>query len=443
MTEHSINLTTLAESLKNGDHSIFSASGSGLWMNCAGGLLANLLAPDNSGAEAAEGTVAHGVGEQWLKTKKKPKHLVGTKQHVVNGGVSYEIEITDEMLNYVQEYFDMCDWLPGQHFIETKVYYSEITPIDKQGGTADHVACSYQRMVLTDLKYGKGVYVEVMNNPQLWLYALGFFYEYDWLYDFQEIEMRVCQPRMGNFGKQTITRAELLAFAETAKVAAHAAWKLDAPRTPGAKQCQFCKVASKCAANFSMQVELTAGVFDAIDEPVTQEDVIALKDRIEFQQIASHIEPFELTTEEMASVYQYRSLFEGWWKKLHNELNIRAARGERIPGMKLVEGRKRRVVRDHRVALLTLEMDYDIPRSELIQEEFASPAEIERLLRKHGVRPKDMASILEPLVHKPRGKATLVSETDRRDAIVDLTEDVFDNLDFETEMLDSTESEET
>ncbi len=429
MTEHRLSLTALAESLKDGGHSIFSASGSGLWMNCAGGLIPNLLASDVVRREAAEGTVAHGCAELWLRTKRRPADLVGTIQ-TVDG---FEIEITDEMLNFVEEYVDWCSWLPGDHYIETKVYFSQITPIPNQGGTADHASCIYRKLVITDLKFGKGVQVFAKNNSQGLLYALGFFYEWDWWYDFQEIEIRICQPRMRHFDTWTITRAELLEFAEYAKVRAHAAWNVDAPRTPGEKQCTFCKVKADCGAHFHMQAEITAGAFGDLGEPVTAEQVLALKDNIEFQQIIKHTDVFKLTTAEMAQLYRYRSMFEGWWKSLHNELNIRAAAGEEIPGMKMVEARSKRVLRDPDLAMDLLEMDYGITRKELITEKMIGPVAIEKLLRKHGVRPKDLAAVLDPLVRKPAGKPTLVSEADRRPAIVDFTEIAFGDLDLETE----------
>lgn len=404
-------------------------------MHCAGGLLANLLAPDNSKEEAAEGTVAHSVGELWLRTRVKPEHLVGTTQTITKGDESYDIEITIEMLNYVEEYFDWCSWQPGDHFVETKVYYSQLTPIDHQGGTADHVACSMHRMCITDLKYGKGVPVFAKGNTQALLYALGFFYEYDWWYDFQEIELRICQPRLGIFDTWTVTRAELLEFAELVRKASHAAWKLDAPRTPGIKQCTFCRVQASCAPHIFWQEKLTRdddGAWDGMIEAVTVEQSMSIKEKIEALDLAKFVEPHTLTTAHMAALYQFRSRFEGWWKSLHNELNIRAAAGEQIPGMKLVEGRSNRVLRKEEMVLAILEIDYEFKREELIKESMPSPTELEKLLRARGIRPKDLEHVLDPLVRKPRGKPTLVAEADRRPSIVDLTEIAFADLDLET-----------
>lgn len=433
MTEHSLSLTALAQSLKDGNHSIFSASGSSLWMNCPGGLIPNLLADDDSGAEAAEGTVAHGVGETWLRSGVKPTHLIGTKETVINGGNPYEIEITLEMLGFVQDYVDMCAWLPGKHFVETKVYYSRITPLKKQGGTADHVACRYQHMCITDFKYGKGVEVLAKNNTQGMLYALGFFYEWDWLYDFQTIEIRICQPRKDNIDSWTITREQLLAFADEAKVKAFAAWKLGAPRNAGEKQCQFCRVKGSCAAHFHMQAEITGGVMQDLYQPVDVEKVEDLNRRIDDDAFDDFVSPYKLTTARLAKVYSKRSMFESWWKSLHNELGIRAAMGEDVPGMKLVEARTNRVIVDEERAQKTLMADYGITRKELIIEKMQGITAIQSLLRKKGVRGKDLSTVLDPLVRKPSGKPTLVVASDPRPALVDLSEEAMRDLYIETD----------
>lgn len=434
MTEHRLNLNKLAESMRNGAHSIFSASGSGLWMNCAGGLIPNLLAPDDSGYEAAEGTVAHGVAETWLRDKKRPKHLIGTVERVSKKNEHFDVEITAEMLNYVQEYVDWVSWLPGKHYVETKVFYSDITPIPEQGGTCDFAACVYQRLVIVDFKYGKGHLVEVKNNSQALLYALGFFNEFDWLYDFQEIEIRICQPRKNNLDTWIVTREELLAFAEQAKVRSYLAWSLNAPRTPGEKQCEFCRVKATCAPHMAWQSKITEGFWtDLIEEAVSTEDVDALKERIDSNAAFHLSDPNTLTTEQLAKIYPLRSMFESWWKHVHNELAIRAAEGKEIPGMKMVQSRSKRLIRNEKLALFALEIDYHIKPSELVKEIMSSPAEIERLLRKHGVRPKELGSILDPLVYKPPGKPTLVPLSDRREAIVDFTEVAFSDLTLETE----------
>lgn len=395
-----------------------------MWANCSGALIPNLLAPDSSGIEAAEGTVAHGVGELWAKTGKKPRHLLGTTE-TVNGFV---IEITHEMMDQVQRYVDWCWTLTGTHFVEQRVHYDFITPIPNQGGTMDHAACEWQKLVVTDLKYGKGYQVFAENNIQLYLYAIGFFFEWDWLYDFQEITMRICQPRMEHFDEWTVTRAELLAMVDWLRVRAHAAWVLDAPRTPGPKQCQWCKVKATCGAYVTWYDSLTDGCYHDLTE-VSQERIDETMDNIALMQPFKKFKPAaELSTADLSVLYQYKGMVDSWWNAMSEELKKRVARGENAPLQKIVEGRVRRVYRDQDKAISYFVDELDIPRSKIVEEKLASPAEMEKVLRAAGHSRSEIPNLLERVVVKPRGKPSLVGLSDKRRALVDIDEDVYRDL---------------
>jgi hypothetical protein len=148
-------------------HSVFSPSSSKMWLTCSGSLIPNVLADDETSVEAAEGTVAHDVAREWLQTGKRPHHRIGTVD-TVDG---HDIEIDDEMLAYVGDYVTMVQELETdavEFLTETRVDFSNLTPIPDQGGTADNIAIvqiispgpepEYE-IVVTDLKYGKGVRV--------------------------------------------------------------------------------------------------------------------------------------------------------------------------------------------------------------------------------------------------------------------------------------------
>ncbi|MDY0410619.1 DUF2800 domain-containing protein [Virgibacillus soli] len=49
-----------------------------------------------------------------------------------------------------------------------------------------------------DFKYGQGVLVEVENNPQMMLYALGALNLFDAIYDINSVKMTIYQPRREN-----------------------------------------------------------------------------------------------------------------------------------------------------------------------------------------------------------------------------------------------------
>lgn len=431
MTEHHVpfSLKKLEEALANGAHSIFSASGSHMWAWCSGSLIPNLLAEDNSGYEAAEGTVAHGVAELWLKTGKKPRHLLNTVEIVTRGDEKFEVTIDDVMTDHVQRYVDWCWSLDGDSYTERKVYYSELTPIQKQGGTMDHASARRHHLTITDLKYGKGVQIYAESNSQLMLYAYGMFMELDFIYDFQDILIRVAQPRFNHFDEVLITRQELLDFAEWIKGRAHAAWVIDAPRTPGVKQCQFCKVKATCGAHIAFQDSLMDGIFQDLTQPVTTDKIEIVKDRIDWMQpFKSHTPVAELTTAQMSVLYGYKGFVDSWWKALNTELMKRAAKGEHIPLQKLVEGRTHRTYGNHKKAVQYLVEELDIPQDEVVIESLVSPAELEKIMVKHGYKRSTLPALLEPVVVKPPGKPSLVSIADKRPALRELDDDVYQDL---------------
>ena len=428
MTEHKISLASLARAKDGTGHSIFGPSSSPMYLNCAGSLIPNILAPDDSGEDAAYGTVGHAVTELWSKQgKAAAKKLIGTTQTVNNGGVDYVIEIDDDMLVHVRSCIDWNEFLPGDHYHEVHVDFSDLTPIPNQGGTADFLAITQGRMVVCDYKFGKGHIVYAFNNTQLMLYAYGALLRFGIDYDIDEIEIRIAQPRLDHFDEWIISRKDLMEFAKWAKERMAAAWVINAPRTPGDKQCQWCKVKTTCVANLKMQSDLMLAVFDDIGAPVTEEQMLDLKDDLEFHQMFEPVKAVTLSTADMAFLLQYRGMVERWWGALADELLRRALGGENVPGYKLVESRSHRKFKSV-LDTVTALAEHGIKRSELITEELASPADVEKLLRKVGVRAKDIPALLASLVTKPPGKPTLASVADKRPALADHSEEAFSDL---------------
>lgn len=427
MTEHTFALAEMQAAIKrvmDGGHSVFSPSGSKMWLGCAGSLIPNLFAQDDSGEDAAYGTVGHMVGEEWLRSGVKPKHLLGTRQFVQAGEWGYLITVDEVMMDYVKRYVDWCKNLPGDHHVETRVDFSQLTPIPNQGGTADHVACTFQRMVITDLKMGKGVRVYARENSQALLYALGFFFEWDWLYDFQEFVIRIAQPRLDVFEEWTVDRAYLLAFAEYVKERAAAAWVQNAPRTPSAEACQWCRVQATCAAKAKVVIDLTGGAFDELGQEVTAEEMSYFREVLDDSKVPEVASLATLTTLQMEKLYSWRGTVERYFKKVAEELERRARTGEKLVLQKLVEGRSHRVFRDKNrtvEALVALGLD----RDDVITEELASPAKVEELLKKEGYKGKEIPALIADLVFRPPGKATLASVNDSRPNIAEKYDDAF------------------
>jgi hypothetical protein len=434
MTEHHIPLSDMRAAIKavhDGGHSVFSPSGSKMWMSCAGSLIPNLFARDDAGIDAAYGTVGHAVGEQWLKTGKKPRELIGITRFVESGDWGHFITIDEDMLDHVQRYVDWVRHLPGYHFVEQKVYFSQLTPIPNQGGTADHVVCSPGHMTITDLKMGKGVWVFAEENSQAMLYALGFFYKWDWFYDFQEFEIRIAQPRLDHWDIWHITRERLLAFAEEVRVKAAAAWRRDALRSPSPEACQWCKVAASCAARAAMIFEIKQGIFKNIGKPMSHEKVQQFKDEIQFMGDNDYTANVnDLSTEQMEKLFGFRGTTEKWFAAVEAELASRAKQGMPMREVKLVESRANRKFRNEVKAAEGL-IALGCKPADVKTESVCSPAVAEVLLRKAGVPKEDIPETLLSLgAYKPKGQPVLVPKTDKRPVLND-TYDVFSDTELD------------
>lgn len=451
MTEHTIDLSLLATLRDGTGHSIYSPSSASMWLTCSGSLIPNVLASDSAGEDAAYGTVAHGLTEQQLKTGRAPVHRLGDTEWVESGDWGYLIKIDEAMLSYVQECVDYCEWLSGDHFVEQRVDFSEYTPLERQSGTCDHCACEPGLMTITDHKFGEGVKVYAAENrddprgviideidgsfklngsPQGLLYALGFFLKHDWMYDFEKIVIRIAQPRLDHWDEWTTTREHLLAFADFVRERAALAWKPNQPRTPSVKGCRWCKVKSDCGAWASFQEDLYSGAWVDLVGGIPVETIEDLKERLDDpvdDYKLTFIDAASLSTDQLAQIYAFRSVAEGWWANVERTLYERAQNGEKIRGMKLVEARANRVFEKPKAAADEL-LSLGLQRNDIFNEKMVSPAQAEELLRKKGLRKKQIEEKLKPLVYKPSGNPTLVSVNDKRPALENPTDDAFADL---------------
>lgn len=410
-----------------------------MWLRCLGSLLPNILAGDDAGEEAAEGTVAHDVADEWHKSGIRPDHLVGTVR-VENG---YEIEITEEMLAYVEDYLNWCEdtgYTGLTDYSEERVDTSILMPIPNQGGTADRFALGPGVMVLTDLKYGKGVPVYcaeepndhrtvtvdgndfwINGNTQVLLYAAGVFIRYDHLYHFEKIVIRICQPRLGYFGVWETTRAELLRFMQFVMDRAPLAMDPNAPRTPGPKQCQFCRVRKTCPALLAYAEEMLADVFTDLtatngtyDAETMDRVVETISDPVilPFERVCN---PRDIPIHALEKILPMRRIVEGWFEDIANYLTEAAVVDEAVLRVyKVVEGRTNRQFIDEAKAAKEL-LSKGLTQDDLYKTVMVSPAQAEEALHKRlKVRKTDAKAMLEGLAYQPPGPKSLALRTDNR-----------------------------
>lgn len=435
MSDHHLHLdlNRLAKIKDGTGHAIFSPSGSAMWLNCSGSLIPNILAPDEAGPDAAYGTVAHALTEEWLREEFRPYKWIGRHEFLESGKWGHLVIVDEEMFDHAQQCVDRSSFLPGDHFVEQRVNTTHLMPIPNQGGTLDFAAAQPGRAVLDDHKFGSSPdnRVDAEENSQLMLYASGFNAKYQGVYGLKDFIVRINQPRLNHFDEWHFTLNRLYEFEAYVKERAAAAWKLDAPRTPGVKQCRFCAIRGTCTANAAFHAEMTAGVF-ADETPTVEQTVEQMQGFVD--RLEDDLEPFrlhyarigELTTAQLARLYPFRKANEAHWKALELELQSRSVKGERIPGFKVVESRSRRVFNDKQKALHELNR-MGVPFDELVEEKMVSPNQAGDLLVKHGQRRRDIPKLLTGLIHKPPGKATLAPLSDPRPELVDLASLVFED----------------
>lgn len=465
MSFEGFDLEAVQEAL--GDHSIFAPSASSMWLFCSGSLIPHLLTEDSAGEDAAIGTVGHSVAEAWLTRLKqnpfdayrdfhtidtwidslRPREMMGRVVPIKQRYETFHVPVTDEMFSYIREYVKWCVTLPGTHYIETKVFFSQITPIPNQGGTADHAACEPGVLTITDLKYGTGVQVFARENTQALLYALGFFLKYDPEYHFERIVIRIGQPRWGQDGHWDVwetTRERLLEFMGWAKVRAHAAWDPQAPRTPGTKQCQWCHVANDCAARAAWMIDQTEDVdwdrggsevtvrADGMIEGVsyTVKDMQAASQRlVDGTADLSVRNPGTMPTLALERLLVHRKSIERWFALMAEELLARANDGQELELWKLVPGRQGNREWNNNEEDIAHELEFlGVPEDEMYVKKLISPAQAEEVLHKKiaGLKKKQAASLVTDLTTRQDGKPTLALITDQRDALPDLADDTFE-----------------
>ena len=356
-------------------HAKLSASGAHRWMACPGSVKAEAGLSDRSSSFAEEGTRAHDLMEKMLL--RDPREV----------GESFDVH--SEMVEHVQTYVDYVESLkrPGDTlFVEHRVDFSEWVP--DGFGTADTILRGEDYNHIVDLKYGKGVKVYVQDNPQPLLYGLGAYADFGFISNFKTVRMSIVQPRLDHIDEWEISVTDLLKFGEEARQAAADTLNPNAPRAPGEKQCKFCKAKADCPALYKLTADTLMADFEQIDEAP---------------------QPHKLTDGQLRAALENKALIEAWLASVELTIKQRILEGGAFEGFKLVEGRAVRKWSDEDRAgalLAHLVGDHAAYTHKLI-----SPAQAEKLLG------KSKKGLIEEVVAKPRGAATLARQSDPRPEI--------------------------
>lgn len=365
-------------------HAYLSASASHRWLACppSAKLCANIL--DQASEYAQQGTDCHELCA-YLVEKALGRDVINPTENLTY----YDAEMqncAEEYRNYVLEQIEASKEFckDPQVMIEQRLDFSRW--VENGFGTGDCVIVADEVLQIIDYKHGLGILVsagddEHGGNSQMMCYALGALEVFGDIYDINQIKMTIFQPRRDNISTYTISKEDLLKWADevlapTAQLAYVGKGEFNA-----GDHCTFCKVKATCRKRAEYNLELAKYDFEM---PATLDDT----------EIAAILEKVD----EMIS----------WGNDIKDYALQQAQSGVHFEGWKIVEGRSNRKYTDENAVADTVkDAGFDPYEKKLL-----GITAMSTLLGK-----KKFEELLGGLIYKPPGKPTLVPESDKRPAM--------------------------
>ena len=377
-------------------HALLSASGAKRWMACTPSARLEERFDEVRSVYADEGTFAHQYAENILK---RATDMITQKQFSDRRGRLRKNEFYSQSLeDYIETYTSIVLERRTKDAIvmlESKLDYSRW--VEDGFGTGDVIIINDGLLEIIDLKYGAGIPVSAIDNPQLRLYALGALDAFECLYDVQVVRMTIIQPRLDIISSEDMSIKELHEWAENEVVPkAKLAFEGKGDFAAG-DHCRWCKIKATCRHRADDNLQLAQFDFKTCE----------LLDDNEIGEILRKAEQLQV-----------------WAKDVWGYAFEQALKGKKWDGWKLVEGRSTRKYTDENaiVEVLTTEGFKD---DDIFSKKLQGIMAMEKLLGK-----KRFEDMLSNYVHKPKGSPSLVPSDDKRpeinsseSAVADFAED--------------------
>lgn len=328
-------------------HAVLGPSSAHRWLACPGSVKLSGQAPPQEAGRAAEvGTYAHAVGE------RKAARLLGLDDPGEPDHRPYlDHDEQAELDRHTDAYAEFVWSLSQTHdvvMLEQRVW----TGIEGCWGTADVVALAEDTITILDLKYGIHP-VQVSDNPQLKLYALGALATFNWFSRFKRVRTVIYQPRLGVIEDKIYTIGYLSTWRDQiAPIAAEALAGSDR-FNPSADSCRWCPARGICRARKeSLMDSLTT------DVPVN-----------------------ELSDDDLAHLISIKDEITSWLKDVAEAARAKALAGH-LPGWKAVSRPGRRYIAKPDQLIHRLTEDEGIPLSQVAEMQPKTMTYLSRLLGK-------------------------------------------------------------
>ena len=425
-----------------GDHARLSPSAAERWTLCPGSVELCETQPNTSSSYAQRGTAAHKLLEDLL--------LGDIAIEVVHPGIELEgitlqaddISAVKVAYDYILKRYEELSAEGGEVslYAESIVYPQKLMGRDDCWGTLDcnlHTDTGFVEIL--DYKHGAGVPVSPVENKQLLLYAIGAVaFLQDQNISVKNIRITIIQPRCTigeaveswDIDINALINHWLPYFTKKASETD----KPDAPFAPGVEQCRWCNAKAVCPALAN------AALGNASGKPAEDIFTPAL-DRSTEQRIADSLtrDPATLSAESLGFILEMEPLILGWLKAVHEHAHKEMMNGKRIPGFKVVRGRKSKKWKLADDELLeTFSKFYRVDgkskrklgKQAWVEEKILSPAKAVKEI-KPVVGEKTWAKIAEN-IQETEGAPVIAPLSDKRPAIPVAAEDVFSKIEPDT-----------
>lgn len=375
-------------------HARLSASAAHRWLHCAGS-----LGDSQPSQYTADGTFAHHIAAELLSHGGSTTDWLGNVT-IIDG---FTVTCDQEMIDAVMLYLDTIteDAQDGDKTWVEMPLLNALQKVDKDmGGTADFVRYrpSTRHLRVFDYKFGSGTYVEVDDNTQMKIYALGAMLETHAL--IHEVTITIVQPRFEGakpVRDYTFRAVDILEFVADLKIAADKT-RLPNPELVAGPQCKaFCPNARTCPELERMHHALVAVDFDTLLAKTERDREGQLV--CDPAKLAAALVAIPLVKERIKAIEEF-----GY---------AEAIRGAVIPGFKLVDKRPtRKWINDADVKQWATMFGVD----PYAPPELLSPAQLEKKLEATAPKgkKKDAGRVIEPLVQKISSGLALVPVSDDR-----------------------------
>ena len=347
-------------------------------INCPASVkLVQQMPPKPSSEHADRGTLLHNVIAELLEFDKKPEQCIGAQYK----DQTLTQELIDEKIIPALEALDAIDpEKQMEYMVETRVAFGDFLP--NVFGSTDLLGRKNKRAIVLDWKFGDGVSVDAVENPQLLFYAAAAMRTpaAQWIFEgAEEIECIIVQPPMVR--RWVTTPARIKEFEQELLYAVRLSSWPEPPMQEG-DHCRWCAAKPICPR-----------MNGAVER--------ALKAKL-----------LEMPAQQIAAQLRQADMIESYITDLRALAFEMLQNGVAVPGYKMVAKQARRQWVDK----AKIEAWADVNNIEDAYEPatIKSPAQLEKVLKKAKIEfPADM------VVSVSSGD-TLAADTDPRPAVLQI-----------------------